>query len=103
MSNDVERRVFEHKCKVVEGFTKQYGLDKLVYFESYQYVNEAILREKDLKSGKDNGKLILLKAQILIGMIWRMIGILSGYRIKCRVTKKALSLPRGWEAKPVSH
>jgi len=42
VSNDLERRVFEHKNKLKEGFTKKYGLDKLVYFESYQYENDAI-------------------------------------------------------------
>ena len=42
VSNDLKRRVFEHKNKLKEGFTKKYGLDKLVYFESYQYENDAI-------------------------------------------------------------
>ena len=49
MTNDMERRAFEHKNQLVEGFTKKYKLDKLVYFESYQYVNDAILREKRMK------------------------------------------------------
>ena len=44
VSNDLKRRVFEHTNKLKEGFTKKYGLDKLVYFESYQYVNDAIER-----------------------------------------------------------
>ena len=57
MSNDLERRVFEHKNKLIKGFTKKYGLNRLVYFEIYQYVNDAILREKRIKSGKDSGKL----------------------------------------------
>jgi len=46
VTNDLERRMFEHKNKLVEGFTKKYGLNKLIYFETFQYVNDAIKREK---------------------------------------------------------
>lgn len=49
VSNNLERRMFEHKNKLIEGFTKKYGLDKLVYLETYQYVNDAIKREKNMK------------------------------------------------------
>lgn len=50
MTNDLERRIFELKNKIIEGFTKKYDLKNLVYFESYQYVNNAIKREKQLKN-----------------------------------------------------
>ena len=46
----LERRMFEHKNKLVEGFSKNYNLDKLIYFEQFQYVNDAIKREKQLKN-----------------------------------------------------
>ena len=46
MTNDLERRIFEHKNIIVEGFTIKYGLDKLMYFEQFQYVDDAIKREK---------------------------------------------------------
>ena len=46
MTNDLERRMFEHKHKIVKGFTEKYDLNKLVYFEQFQYVNDAIKREK---------------------------------------------------------
>lgn len=49
VTNDLERRMFEHKNKLIEGFTKQYGLNKLIYFETYQYVNDAIEREEHEK------------------------------------------------------
>ena len=52
MSNDLERGVLEHKNKLIEGFTKKYGLNRLVYFEVYQYVDDAILREKQIKKWK---------------------------------------------------
>ena len=38
VTNDLERRVFEHKRKMISGFTSKYGLDKLMYFEQFQYV-----------------------------------------------------------------
>lgn len=60
MTNDLERRMFEHKNKLVDGFSKRYGLDKLMYFEMYQYVNDAILREKRLKKWKRQWKINLI-------------------------------------------
>ncbi len=61
VSNNLERRMFEHKNKLVEGFTKNYGLDKLVYFEIYQYVNDAIKREKNMKKWKRQWKISLIE------------------------------------------
>jgi putative endonuclease len=49
MTNNITRRVHEHKTKVNESFTSKYNLTKLVYFESHRYVNDAIAREKQLK------------------------------------------------------
>ena len=53
--------MFEHKNKLVEGFTKQYDLDKLVYFETYQYINDAIKREKNMKKWKRQWKIDLIE------------------------------------------
>ena len=61
VSNSLERRMFEHKNKLVEGFTKKYGLDKLVYFEAYQYVNDAIKRENNMKKWKRQWKINLIE------------------------------------------
>ena len=49
VTNDLERRANEHKSGVFDGFTKRYHLSKLVYFEEYSDVNQAICREKQLK------------------------------------------------------
>jgi len=49
--------MFEHKNKLVDGFTKQYDLNKLVYFETFQYVNDAIKREKNMKKWKREWKI----------------------------------------------
>lgn len=50
VTNNLIRRVYEHKNKIIEGFTKKYNITKLVYFEIYQDIENAILREKQLKN-----------------------------------------------------
>ncbi len=52
MTNDLIRRVFEHKNKFVDGFTKKYGLDKLVYHEVYHDPETALYRERCMKAWK---------------------------------------------------
>ena len=49
VTNDLRRRLYEHKNRQIEGFTKKYHVHKLVYFEEYSDVNDAIAREKQLK------------------------------------------------------
>lgn len=49
VTDDLKRRVYEHKSEQIEGFTKRYHIHKLVYFEEYSDINEAIAREKQLK------------------------------------------------------
>ena len=63
VTNDLKRRVFEHKNEIVEGFTKRYKLHKLVYYEIYADAYTAISREKQLKRWKREKKdnLISLK------------------------------------------
>jgi putative endonuclease len=50
VTNDLIRRVFEHKSKFVRGFTKRYDVVRLVYYEQYDDIEQAILREKRLKN-----------------------------------------------------
>ena len=50
ITNDLERRCLEHKNKKVKGFTSKYNLDRLIYFEEFEYVNSAIAREKQIKA-----------------------------------------------------
>ncbi|MBP9732334.1 MAG: GIY-YIG nuclease family protein [Candidatus Magasanikbacteria bacterium] len=52
VTNDLQRRVFEHKQGVADSFTKKYQCTKLVYFEQYSDIEEAIRREKQLKGWK---------------------------------------------------
>ena len=49
MTNDLVRRVYAHKEKLVEGFTQKYNIDKLVYYEETTDVHSAIAREKEIK------------------------------------------------------
>ncbi len=49
LTNDIVRRVWEHKNDRIEGFSKKYKCHKLVYYECYQYIDDAISREKQLK------------------------------------------------------
>ena len=49
MTNDIQRRISEHKSELIDGFSKRYHTHKLVYFEKFNHPNEAIEREKQLK------------------------------------------------------
>jgi putative endonuclease len=61
MTNDLVRRVYEHKHGMLDGFTKQYGLKTLVWFEHHTDVNEAIKREKNIQAWKRQWKLELIE------------------------------------------
>ena len=56
ITNNIERRITEHKQKIIKGFTKKYNVDKLVYLEEFQDVHEAIAREKQIKAGSRKKK-----------------------------------------------
>lgn len=60
VTNNIERRMFEHKNKLVKGFSSKYNLDKLVYFETYQYIEDAVKREKNMKKWKRDWKIKLI-------------------------------------------
>ncbi len=56
VTNNLIRRIYEHKNKLVDGFSKKYKLTKLVYFEIYDDAENAILREKQIKAGSRKKK-----------------------------------------------
>ena len=60
VTNDLIRRIFEHKSKLVEGFTKKYNLWKLVYYEAADNIESAINREKQLKNWHRDWKMNLI-------------------------------------------
>ena len=49
VTNNLIRRIYEHKNKLVEGFTKKYNVDRLIYYEVYSEISDAIAREKQIK------------------------------------------------------
>ena len=67
VTNNLERRLFEHKSKLVDGFTKRYNIDRLVYFEQTVDVLSAIAREKQVKSWSRSKKIALIES---INPIW---------------------------------
>lgn len=60
VTNDLKRRVYEHKSKLLEGFTKKYNVDKLVYYEVFADSYHAIVREKKIKAGSRQKKIDLI-------------------------------------------
>ena len=61
VTSNLPKRVWEHKNKVVEGFTEKYNVDKLVYFETTDSIESAIKREKQLKNWHREWKINLIK------------------------------------------
>ena len=67
MTNDLVVRVFQHKNGRYKGFTQRYKVNRLVYFESYRYVNSAIEREKELKGWRREKRAALIES---INPLW---------------------------------
>lgn len=62
VTSDIVRRVYEHKNSLVDSFTKKYNLKKLVYFEIFDFIENAIEREKQLKGGNRANKIMLVES-----------------------------------------
>ncbi len=63
VTNDLERRVSEHKAKIYEGFSKRYNCTILVYYEYFTDINEAIDREKQIKKWRREKKIWLIESE----------------------------------------
>jgi len=61
VTNDLERRIYQHKNKLTEGFTKKYNITRLIYFESTDDITAAIAREKQIKGLLRSKKIELIK------------------------------------------
>jgi putative endonuclease len=68
VTNDLVRRVYEHKNSLVDGFTKRYKLKSLVYYEVFDFIENAIEREKQLKAGSRTKKIFLIES---INPVWK--------------------------------
>lgn len=68
VTNDLKKRVFEHKEKLAEGFTGRCNINKLVYYEVFDDPENAIAREKQIKGGSRACKIELINS---LNMFWR--------------------------------
>ncbi len=68
VTNDLKRRVYEHKHKMCKGFTKKYNIVKLIYYEICQDPYNAINREKQIKGGSRKKKIELINS---INLEWK--------------------------------
>jgi len=63
VTSSLVQRIWQHKNKVIEGFTSKYGVDRLVYYEVHQAVESAIVREKQIKKWRRIWKIELIEKQ----------------------------------------
>jgi len=62
VTNDLQRRIYEHKHKINKGFAAKYNLDRLVYYEIFDDIEYAIAREKQIKGGSKQKKIDLINS-----------------------------------------
>ena len=65
VTSDLLKRIYQHKTKEFKGFTSKYNCEKLVYFEEFDLINDAIIREKQLKAGSRKRKVELIEKENL--------------------------------------
>ncbi|MGB3716234.1 MAG: GIY-YIG nuclease family protein [Candidatus Promineifilaceae bacterium] len=63
VTNNLERRVYQHKNKLMEGFTKKYSVNRLIYVEVFDDIRDAIGREKQIKGWRRSKKIELINSQ----------------------------------------
>ncbi len=62
VTNNLERRLYEHQHKLIEGFTKRYNITQLIYYEVFDDVRQAIVREKQVKDWRREKKIALIES-----------------------------------------
>ena len=67
VTSDLLKRVYEHKNNLFEGFTQKYGLKSLVYYEIFDEITIAIIREKQIKAGSRAKKILLIES---VNKVW---------------------------------
>ena len=76
VTNNLERRMYEHKNKLICGFTKRYNLTKLIYYETTTDIRDAIYREKQLKGWLRSKKIALIEKSNLgwddLSLSWKI-------------------------------
>ena len=79
VTNDLERRCYEHKQKLIKGFTQKYNVDKLVYFEVFDSIELAIFREKQIKGYSRSKKDKLINE---FNLEWKELSVKSNRILK---------------------
>jgi putative endonuclease len=87
ITNNLIRRVYDHREKLIKGFTKRYNVDKLVYYEVLEDITEAISREKQIKGGSREKKIELIDG---LNEEWKdlygeICGQFLAYKPKCHL------------------
>ena len=62
VTSNLKSRIYQHRNKIIKGFSAKYNCNKLVYYESFDDMLSAIAREKQIKSGSRNKKILLVKS-----------------------------------------
>ena len=86
MTGDLTRRALQHKAGEIEGFTKQYNINRLVYFEVFKYVNSAIAREKQVKAWTRAKRLSLITSE---NPTWQDLAESWGQPVKLQIPRSA--------------
>ena len=68
MTNDLRRRVEQHRQKLVEGFTQKYNVTRLIYYEMVEDVHAALAREKQIKAWRRSKKVVLIES---VNLTWK--------------------------------
>jgi putative endonuclease len=63
VTNNIEARIHQHKNKETQGFTSKYNINHLVYYETFDYIEDAIFREKQIKGWRRKRKIELIETQ----------------------------------------
>ena len=86
ITNSIYRRALQHKCGEVDGFTKRYNINRLVYYEIFHHIGAAIAREKQIKSWTRAKRLTLIKTK---NPTWQDLAEGWGEKIELQIPRRA--------------
>ena len=86
ITDDIFRRALEHKGGEIEGFTKRYNINRLVYYETFKYVNNAIVREKQIKAWTRAKRIALIRSR---NPAWQDLAEGWGERFELQIPRSA--------------
>jgi putative endonuclease len=86
ITDNIFRRALEHKSGAIQGFTKRYNINRLVYYETFKYVNNAIAREKQIKAWTRAKRLDLIKT---LNPTWQDLAEGWGEKTRLQIPRSA--------------